>query len=114
MDLLTDHGRRISIEDLNTTKLLAHASRQARQRNLDNMVIVDVDSHHYENESMREIVPFMENDIFRQLVTNAAGRGRLNPFPNYSGFTDMGGRVTRYPLRPRRRPKATANIAISS
>ncbi len=100
MELLTDHGRRISLEDLNTSKLLAHASRQARQRNYDDMVIVDVDSHHYENEHMREIVPFMENDILKQLVTNAAGRGRLNLFPNHSGFTDMGGRVTRYPLRP--------------
>jgi uncharacterized protein len=100
MELLSDHGRRIALEDLNTTKLLAHASRQARQRKYDDMVIVDVDSHHYENESMREIVPFMENDILKQLVTNAAGRGRLNMFPNHSGFTDMGGRVTRYPLRP--------------
>ena len=43
MELLTDHGRRISLEDLNTSKLLAHASRQARQRNYDDMVIVDVD-----------------------------------------------------------------------
>jgi hypothetical protein len=99
MELLSDHGRRISLEDLNTSRLLAHASRQAIQRNYEDMVIVDVDSHHYENESMREIVPFMESDILKQLVTNAAGRGRLNLFPNHSGFTDMGGRVTRYPLR---------------
>jgi len=99
MELLSDHGRRISLEDLNTSKLLAHASRQAVQRNYDDMVIVDVDSHHYENESMREIVPFMENDVFRQFMTNGAGRGRANPFPAYSGFTDMGGRVTRYPMR---------------
>src|SRR5258708_30973056 len=50
MDLLADRGRRVSIEELNTGQLLAHASRQARARHLDDVLIVDVDSHHYENE----------------------------------------------------------------
>ena len=31
MDLLADRGRRVSIEELNTGELLAHASRQARE-----------------------------------------------------------------------------------
>ena len=29
MDLLADRGRRVSIEELNTSRLLAHASAQA-------------------------------------------------------------------------------------
>ena len=62
------------------------------------MLIVDVDAHHYENEHMDEIVPFMENDVFRQL--SSSGRARGNLLPQVIGYQDMGGRVTRYPLRP--------------
>ena len=46
MDLIADRGRRVSIEELNTTRLLAHARRQADQRNLDRVLIVDVYSNH--------------------------------------------------------------------
>ena len=35
------------------------------------MVIVDVDAHHYENEHMKDILPFMENDVLRQLTLGA-------------------------------------------
>ena len=38
------------------------------------MLIVDVDAHHYENENFGEILPFMENDVLRQLAI--AGRGK--------------------------------------
>jgi len=67
MDLIADRGRRVTIEELNTSRLLAHARKQAHQRNLDDLVIVDVDAHHYENESQNEWLPFMENDVLRQL-----------------------------------------------
>jgi hypothetical protein len=62
MDLIADRGRRVTIEELNTSRLLAHARKQAVQRKFDDMLIVDVDAHHYENENMAEILPFMEND----------------------------------------------------
>ena len=67
MDLIADRGRRVSVDELNTTQLLAHARKEANRRNLDDVLIVDVDAHHYENEHMAEIVPFMENDVLRQL-----------------------------------------------
>ena len=67
MDLVSDRGRRVSVEELNTSQLLAHARKQANKRKLDDMLIVDVDAHHYENEHMRDILPFMENDVLRQL-----------------------------------------------
>ena len=51
MDLIADRGRRVSVDELNTTQLLAHARKQAQQRKLDDMLIVDVDAHHYENEN---------------------------------------------------------------
>ena len=100
MDLQSDRGRRVSVDELNTSRLLAHATQQAHQRKFDEMMIVDVDAHHYENEHIREILPFMENDVLRQLSfaqTMKGGRGNLMPVQ--VGYQDMGGRVTRYPLR---------------
>ena len=63
------------------------------------------DAHHYENEHYDEILPFMENDVLRQLTIGGRGTGRRAIVPSQAGFTqDMGGRVTRYPMRRRRRP----------
>src|ERR1700730_13032311 len=100
MDLQSDRTRRVSVEELNTSQLLAHATQQAHQRKFDEMVIVDVDAHHYENESIKDILPFMENDVLRQLSmaqTMKGGRGTI--MPQQVGYQDIGGRVTRYPLR---------------
>ena len=72
MDLIADRGRRVAVEELNTSQLLAHARKQALQRKLDDVLIVDVDSHHYENEGLDEFLPFIENDVLRQLTL--AGR----------------------------------------
>ncbi|NDA45817.1 MAG: hypothetical protein EBY21_00780, partial [Alphaproteobacteria bacterium] len=68
MDLIADRGRRVTVEELNTTKLLAHATEQAKARKYEDMMIVDCDAHHYETENFKEIVEFMENDVFRQLT----------------------------------------------
>jgi len=97
MDLVSDRGRRVPVEELNTTRLLAHARQQANQRKFDDVLIVDVDAHHHENEHMSEILPFMENDVLRQL--SIQGRSRNNLLPQEIGYQDMGGRITRYPLR---------------
>ena len=101
MDLLAERGRRVTVDELNTTRLLAHARKQAVQRKFDDVLIVDVDAHHYENEHYGEILPFMENEVLKQI--NMGGRakgGRGTLVPTHAGFTqDMGGRVTRYPMR---------------
>ena len=101
MDLIADRGRRVTVEELNTTQLLAHARKQAVQRKFDDMMIVDVDAHHYENEHFGEILPFMENEVLKQLAVSSRSstRSRPNLTPQTVGFQDMGGRVTRYPLR---------------
>src|SRR5262252_4364414 len=100
MDLIADRGRRVSVEELNTTRLLANARKQAHRRNLDDILIVDVDAHHYENEHLADILPFMENEVLKQLaISGRAKLGRQNIMPTNIGFQDMGGRVTRYPLR---------------
>jgi uncharacterized protein len=100
MELISDRGRRVTVEELNTTRLLAHARKQAHARNFDDMLIVDVDAHHYENEHMRDILPFMENDVLRQLsMAQGMKGGRGTLMPRQIGYQDVGGRVTRYPLR---------------
>ncbi len=100
MDLIADRGRRVPIEELNTSRLLAHARQQAQQRNFDDILIVDVDAHHYENECMDDILPFMENDVLRQLTLAGRAKGRGSVVPNMAvGHQDMGGRITRYPMR---------------
>ena len=100
MDLIADRGRRVSVEELNTTQLLSHARKEANKRKLDDVVIVDIDAHHYENESMAEILPFMENEVIKQLSMSVGAKGgRHSLMPGNIGHQDMGGRVTRYPLR---------------
>jgi predicted TIM-barrel fold metal-dependent hydrolase len=100
MDLIADRGRRVPVEELNTTRLLAHARKQAQQRKFDDMLIVDVDAHHYENECMDDILPYIENEVIRQLALASRAKGRGSLVPNLAvGFQDMGGRITRYPLR---------------
>src|SRR5215472_530197 len=106
MDLIAERGRRVSIEELNTSRLLAHARRQADQRNLDNVLIVDVDSHHYENECYDEFLPFIENEVLRQLVLAGRTKGRQTLMPTQVSFQDMGGRITRYPMRASERTDA--------
>jgi hypothetical protein len=99
MDLIADRGRRVSVEELNTSRLLAHARKQADQRNLDDVLIADVDSHHYENEVYDEFLPFIENEVLRQLVMAGRAKGRQTLMPTQVSFQDMGGRITRYPMR---------------
>ena len=100
MELLADRGRRVSVPELNTVQALSHARQQAVRRKFDDMMIVDVDSHHYENESWAEILPFMENEVWRHLTMAGGRSGRGTIVPNHAGFNqDNGGRITRYPLR---------------
>ena len=115
MELIAERGRRISVEELNTTKLLAHARTQAARRKYDEMLIVDCDAHHYENENYDEILPFMENDVLRQLTIGGGGAGQRPIIPSQAGFIqDMGGRVTRYPLRRSEKtdPKRTRDVEL--
>ena len=101
MDVFVDNDRRISIEDLDTAKILAHARKQADQRGFDDMLIVDVDSHHYESENYGDFLQFMESPVLRQLSMGGSGKPRHSIVPSQIGYQDMGGRLTRYPLRRR-------------
>ena len=99
MDLIADRGRRVSVDELNTTQLLRHARKQAVQRSFDDMLIVDVDAHHYESENYSEFLEYMENDVLKQLTLSGRAKNRQAIVPSGVGYQDMGGRVTRYPMR---------------
>jgi len=101
MDLPLSDFRRMAVEEFDTSKLLAHAGKQAVERGYQNFPIVDVDSHHYELESFNEILEYMEDPVLQQLAMSASqtgmrGTGMLS---GGVGYQDMGGRVTRYALR---------------
>src|SRR5258708_8272158 len=101
MGLVGERGRRVTVDELNTTRLLAHARKQAVQRKLDDILIVDVDAHHYENENFPEILPYMENEVLRQVTMGGRARpSRGTIVPSHPASTqDMAARATRHPLR---------------
>ena len=99
MDLISDRGNRVAVEELNTSKLLKHAREQADQHGLHDILVVDVDSHHYEMENLGEVLEFVENDVLKQLLKSNRAKGRGSILPSETSFQDMGGRITRYPLR---------------
>jgi hypothetical protein len=76
--------------------VLAHARKQAVQRKLDEVLIDDVDAHHYENEHYSDILPYMENEVFKQWTMGGRGQtDRGSIVPTNAGFIqDMGGRVS--------------------
>lgn len=90
-------------EHFDTREALRNARRQAEERNLSSMLIVDVDAHHYETESWAEIVEYLEDPVMKHLASSS-GMGRLNGsrsplLPPQIGNQDIAGRLPRYPYR---------------
>ena len=97
MELLAERGRRISVDELNTTRLLAHARKQAVQRKLDDIIIVDVDAHHYENEHYREVYTYIESPVMKMEAMESINRGGRSAFLNSQvGYQGLSGRITRH------------------
>jgi predicted TIM-barrel fold metal-dependent hydrolase len=96
MELPTsDRYQAMSVDSFDTTKLLTNAARQRDARKLNEFPIFDADAHHYESESISEIIKYIDDDVLNHLARAnpgiiSAGRG---------GYQPMGGRITRYPLR---------------
>jgi predicted TIM-barrel fold metal-dependent hydrolase len=101
MELPLSDFRRMAVEEFDTSKLLAHAAHQATERGYKNFPIVDVDSHHYESESLGEILQYMDDPVIQQLAMSATQTGmrQVGVFKSDVGYQDMGGRVMRYALR---------------
>jgi uncharacterized protein len=95
----SDEIHRLTVEEFDTSKLLAHARRQARQRKYSEFMIVDIDSHHYESDHLSEIYEYIEEPVIRQLATTFQKTMGLPMFPQRGNDQEMGGRITRAPLR---------------
>ena len=68
MDLPTsDRYHAMSVESFETEKLLTNAARQRDARKLNEFPIFDADAHHYESESITEIIDYIDDDIINHL-----------------------------------------------
>jgi predicted TIM-barrel fold metal-dependent hydrolase len=90
---------RLTVQEFDTSKLLAHASRQARHYKYSDFMIVDIDSHHYETDHASEIYQYIDDPVIRQNAINFQKTLGLPIFPQRGNEQDMGGRITRAPLR---------------
>ena len=101
MDLPLSDFRRMAVDEFDTSKLLAHAAKQATERDYKKFPIIDVDSHHYESESLGEILEYMDDPVIQQLAMSATQTGmrHVGVLKSDVGYQDMGGRVMRYALR---------------
>ena len=90
--------RDLAVEEFDTTTLLEHAAQQAIDRKYEDFLIVDVDSHHYETESIQEIAEYMDDPVMRH-ETKYQGMARGGITSADGSYQEIGGRVTRYPGR---------------
>ena len=74
MDMPRNETRPLNFEEFSTPKHLEKASEQARQRNYQDFLIVDVDSHHYENENYAEVFKYIESPVLRREAVESGGR----------------------------------------
>lgn len=86
-----------------TTELLRNAARQAKLRGFDRFPIIDVDAHHFETESWRDIVELLDDEVLRHFALsgnydNGAGvrapDDGLIPRPRLRNV-DVAGRIPR-------------------
>src|ERR1700675_603826 len=100
MDTIRSEVRTPAFDRYSTTASLAHATQQAHARNYQDFLIVDVDSHHYENESYKEVFQYIDSPVIRReaLIHTERG-GRASMMNNQVGYQDTGGRITRAHLR---------------
>ena len=100
MDMAREEVRNLNYNEFTETKSLDHASQQARQRNYQDFLIVDVDSHHYENEHYKEVYSYIESPVMRHEALESINRGGRSGFLNSQvGYQGLSGRITRHNLR---------------
>jgi uncharacterized protein len=88
--------RDLSVEEFDTTTLLQHASEQAIQRRYEDFFICDVDGHHYETESFKQICEYIEDPVMRdQAKYQGFGVGGITSSTAGGGYQNLLGRVTR-------------------
>src|SRR4051794_41931397 len=97
MNLMTPIVRDPNQEKFDTRRLLARAQHQAEDRKYEDFMIVDVDAHHYETNSYKEIFGYIEDPVMRDQFIYSKGN-TLQP-RSTGGYQEMAGRITRYQHR---------------
>jgi predicted TIM-barrel fold metal-dependent hydrolase len=114
MDMPRSEVRPVEFDTFSTPKHLEHAAAQARARNYQDFLIVDVDSHHYESESYAEVFTYVENPVLRRDLMESGGRstGVLN---TQVGYQNLSGRIVRQKGRriEKYKPAAHKDIAMT-
>src|SRR3977135_3136811 len=86
--------RDLASEEFDTRTLLRNAVDQAIERHYEDIFIVDVDSHHYETESFKEIREDTDNPVMRQEALYQCMARDGIPSPDGS-YQEIGGRIPR-------------------
>jgi hypothetical protein len=97
MNLMTPIVRDPNADKFDTRRLLAHAAEQAEDRRYEDFMIVDVDSHHYETGSFKDIIQYIEDPVMRDQFVYTKGQTMM--LRSTGGFQEMAGRITRYEYR---------------
>src|SRR5438045_9392464 len=93
MEFPSSRPTTLTIEEFDTTRHLAHAARQARERGFDRLTIVDADTHHDEGGSFRHMLRYIDSPVERHLMRNATNDGRRPMVPLNISHHDTGGRL---------------------
>src|SRR5258708_26472175 len=113
MDMPRNEVREPRFDQYATSKYLEHASEQARKRNYNDFLIVDVDSHHYENESYKDVFQYIDSLVIRrEALSHMAPGGCSSMMTTQDGSQDGGGRITRSRLLPLAKPPAAAHRPV--
>jgi len=97
MNVMTPIVRDPSQQKFDTTDHLAHAAQQAEDRRYEDFMIVDVDSHHYETGSFKDIFQYIEDPVLRDQFVYTKGQTMM--LRSTGGFQEMAGRIARYEYR---------------
>ena len=100
MDTGVEQPRELPLKQIvrgsGTRDVLAHAARQAKDRNLDDYLIIDVDAHHYENQSWSEVIDFIPDPVIKDIAENFNKRGQglgIIQSTSWPYHQDVGGRI---------------------
>src|SRR5262245_36095650 len=99
MNEMSKDIRDLATEEFDTRTLLKNANQQAIDRRYEDFFIVDVDSHHYETESFKEITNYIRNPVLRD-EARYQGMTRGGITTENGSYQALTGRITRYP-KPR-------------
>jgi uncharacterized protein len=99
----SEMAREVTVGDgagFDTRSHLENAAKQAQDRNLQDLFIVDADAHHYETEAWQDVVKYIEDPVLRHLAQSRRYAEQPNALLNIStGNQQNAGRLPRYPMR---------------